>query len=136
MSRFYHNFKFKFLKNRKSFKGMKSTPVRTPATTTHDESTRALATTTHDPRQIDQCNIHTHVIVPDNKSPVEKITLKCKNASGFLVAKSATTLSTVVSITHACRAPAYVCELRETCGDYARPAIPIDVCPRWPLPFT
>ena len=27
----------------------------------------------HDPRRIDQCNIHTHVIVPDNKSPVEKV---------------------------------------------------------------
>ena len=42
----------------KNFIGMKSTPH--------------LITRDHDPRRADQCNLHTHVIANNNKSPIEK----------------------------------------------------------------
>ena len=54
----------RLLGNPQSFKGMKSTPVRTPATTTHDVPTGVFPCDELD-------NIHSHVIVPDNKSPLE-----------------------------------------------------------------
>ena len=36
------------------------------------KSTPHLTTRDHDPRRADQCNLHTHVIANNNKSPIEK----------------------------------------------------------------
>ena len=36
------------------------------------KSTPHLITRDHDPRRADQCNLHTHVIANNNKSPIEK----------------------------------------------------------------
>ena len=36
------------------------------------KSTPRLNTRDHDPRRADQCNLHTHVIANNNKSPIEK----------------------------------------------------------------
>ena len=47
----------------KNFIGMKSTPH--------------LITRDHDPRRADQCNLHTHVIANNNKSPIEKQFILC-----------------------------------------------------------
>ena len=40
------------------------------------KSTPHLITRDHDPRRADQCNLHTHVIANNNKSPIEKKTKK------------------------------------------------------------
>ena len=53
----------RLLGNPQNFKGMKSTPVRTPATTTHDEPSGALPLCD----MLD--NQHTPVTVYDNKLP-------------------------------------------------------------------
>ena len=36
------------------------------------KSTPHLITRDHDPRRADKCNLHTHVIANNNKSPIEK----------------------------------------------------------------